>query len=160
MSIRAAIHADVPTISSLVTSLAHYYMDNKKGAVPSWLEGTLTQYAFLARLSDADYLNFVFEVAGSIVGYIAVKHPGHLYHLFVAEAFQGKGISRSLWEHVRNQSQYRSFSVRSSMHAVPVYKRFGFLETGPVGTRDGVSFQPMELLVPRSAKQNHRIEPR
>lgn len=160
MSIRAAIHADVPTISSLVTSLAYYYLDDRERAIPLWLEDTLTQDAFLARLSDADYMNFVFEVSGSIAGYISVKHPGHLYHLFVAEAFQGKGISRSLWEHVRNQSQCRSFSVRSSMHAVPVYKRFGFLEAGPVGTKDGVSFQPMELLVPRLAKQNHRIEPR
>ncbi|WP_127556932.1 GNAT family N-acetyltransferase [Saccharospirillum alexandrii] len=144
MSIRAAINVDVPAVSSLVKALAHYYLDGSGETLPSWLEDTLTHEAFLARLSDADYLNLVFEVSGAIVGYISVKKPGHLYHLFVAEEFQGQGISRSLWEHVKRQSQCSRFSVRSSIHAVPVYKRFGFLESGPVGSRDGVSFQPME----------------
>lgn len=37
-------------------------------------------------------------------------------------------------------------SVRSSIYAVPVYKRFGFLESGPAGSKDGVSFEPMEYL--------------
>ncbi|MFY0665521.1 MAG: GNAT family N-acetyltransferase [Natronospirillum sp.] len=36
------------------------------------------------------------------------------------------------------------FTVRSSLFAVPVYERFGFVASGPVGTKDGISFQPME----------------
>lgn len=146
MSIRAASNTDVPKISSLVTSLAHYYLEGSDGTLPSWLEDTLTHEAFLARIADTDYLNLVFEVSGLIVGYISLKEPGHLYHFFVAEEFQGQGISRSLWEHVRKQSQCSRFSVRSSVYAVPVYTRFGFLESGPAGSKDGVSFQPMEFL--------------
>lgn len=145
MSIRAAIITDVPRISSLVRSLAHYYLDDWDGTIPLWLEDTLTPEEFLARLSDADYMNLVFEANGFVVGYVSAKRSGHLYHLFVAEAFQGQGISRRLWEQVRKQSQCKAFSVRSSIHAVPVYKRFGFFESGPVGRKDGVSFQPMEF---------------
>ncbi|MEP4547416.1 MAG: GNAT family N-acetyltransferase [Saccharospirillum sp.] len=144
MSIRAAINVDVPAVSILVKSLAHYYLDGSGETLPSWLEDTLTHEAFLARLTDADCLNLVFDVSGAIVGYISVKKPGHLYHLFVAEGFQGKGISRLLWEQVKRQCRCNSFTVRSSIHAIPVYSRFGFTESGPVGTRDGVSFQHME----------------
>lgn len=145
MSIRTAIKTDVPAIAELVKSLAHYYLDDPGGTLPLWLEDTLTREAFLARISDANYSNVVFEESGSIAGYISVRSPGHLYHLFVPEEYQGKGISRSLWEYVRKQGQFSTFSVRSSIRAVPVYKRFGFMESGPVGTKNGISFQPMEL---------------
>jgi predicted GNAT family N-acyltransferase len=42
-------------------------------------------------------------------------------------------------------TQSNRFTLRSSLYAVPIYKRFGFSESGPVGTKDGISFQPMEL---------------
>ncbi len=145
MNIRPAVESDVPHIARLVRSLAHYYLDRTDGELPSWLDDTLTYEAFLSRISDPDYLNFVYEESGSVVGYISVKEAGHLYHLFVAEGFHGNGISRLLWEHAREHCHCSSFTLRSSLHAVPVYKRFGFTESGPVGTKDGVSFQPMEL---------------
>ena len=145
MSIRPAIETDVPQIDGLVKSLAHYYLDDPSGELPSWLDDTLTHEAFTSRIFDIEYLNFVFEESGSIAGYVSIKGAGHLYHLFVAEASQGKGISRLLWEHVKKHCQCNSFALRSSIYAVPIYKRFGFSESGPVGTKDGVSFQPMEL---------------
>lgn len=145
MGIRKAIETDVPKVASLVKSLAHYYLNEPSRELPSWLADTLTYEAFAARISSTEYLNFVFEEAGSIVGYIAIKKTGHLYHLFVAEECQGRGVSRLLWEHAKRHCQCNCFSLRSSIYAVPVYKRFGFLESGPVGTKDGVSFQPMEL---------------
>jgi predicted GNAT family N-acyltransferase len=37
------------------------------------------------------------------------------------------------------------FVVRSSIHAVPVYEKFGFVIKGPVSVKDGIAFQPMEL---------------
>lgn len=144
MNIRAANKADIPTLVNLVKSLAHYYLEDPNGKLPRWLDDTLTPEAFLARIVDADYLNLVFEEADSVVGYVSVKRSGHLYHLFVAEEFQGKGISRLLWEQVKRQCRCNSFTVRSSIHAIPVYSRFGFTESGPVRTREGVFFQQME----------------
>lgn len=145
MTIRPAIESDVPHVARLVKSLAHYYLDDSSGELPKWLNDTLTFEAFSSRISGPDNLNFVYEESGIIVGYISVKEIGHLYHLFVADGFQGNGISRLLWEHAREHCHCNSFTLRSSLHAVPVYKRFGFMESGPVGTKDGVSFQPMEL---------------
>lgn len=145
MNIRPAVESDVPQVARLVKTLAHYYLDDPGRELPQWLDETLTYKAFSLRISGPDYLNFVYEESGSIVGYISVKGVGHLYHLFVAEGFQGNGISRLLWEHAREHCHCRSFTLRSSLYAVPVYKRFGFVESGPVGIKDGVSFQPMEL---------------
>jgi GNAT superfamily N-acetyltransferase len=145
MSIRPAIQTDVTQIAGLVKSLAHFYLDDPRAELPSWLNETLSDEAFTSRISSSKYLNFVFEEADSIVGYISIESPGHLYHLFVSEKFQGKGISRLLWEHARQNCHDTTFSLRSSLHAIPVYKQFGFSESGPVGTKDGVSFQPMRM---------------
>jgi predicted N-acetyltransferase YhbS len=145
MSIRQATEADVIEVSTLVKSLAHFYLDEPENELPAWLSQTLTEKAFTERLSNGGYTNFVYEQNNKIIGYIALKKPNHLYHLFVLEQFQGKGISRLLWEYVKNSGQHASFTLRSSVYAVPIYKRFGFCESGQIGMKDGVSFQPMEL---------------
>ncbi len=145
MSIRQATEVDVIEVSSLVKSLAHFYLDEPENELPTWLSQTLTENAFSERFSNSGYTNFVYEQNNKIIGYISLRKPNHLYHLFVLEKFQGKGISRSLWEHVKNSGQHDSFTLRSSIYAIPIYKRFGFCESGQIGTKDGVSFQPMEL---------------
>ncbi|MCH8529481.1 MAG: GNAT family N-acetyltransferase [Saccharospirillum sp.] len=96
-------------------------------------------------MSGSECLNLVYEVDGSIVGYLAIKGGSHLYHLFVSEAHQGKGIAKQLWMAAIEGSPVKCFTLRSSLYAVPVYKRFGFEESGPAGLKDGISFQPMEL---------------
>ena len=145
MSIRQAIETDVVKISSLVKSLAHFYLDAPENELPVWLSQTLTESAFSERISSESYKNYVYEKDMEIIGYISLKKPNHLYHLFVSERFQGKGIARLLWEHLKKNDPSASFFLRSSVYAIPVYKRFGFFESGDLGQKDGVSFQPMEL---------------
>ncbi|NVK43509.1 MAG: hypothetical protein HWE39_19870 [Oceanospirillaceae bacterium] len=94
----------MPKLASLVRSLAHYYLNDPSEELPSWLSATLTHEAFTSRFVNAEYMNFVLEDVGSIVGYISIKKPGNIYHL-----------------------------------------KFGFSESGAIGTNDGVSFQPMEI---------------
>ena len=147
MAIRQASEADVVQISELVKSLAHYYLDELEAKLPAWLANTLTDQAFFTRITSSAYVNFVYEKQGVIIGYIAIKKPNHLYHLFVSEQFQGNGISRLLWEYVISNGQYSSFTLRSSIYAIPIYKKFGFIESGSIGKKDGVSFQPMELKI-------------
>jgi len=144
MSIRKASITDIPQMADLAKSLAHYYLNDPSRELPAWFADTLTYEAFASRLSSTEYFNFVYEVDGSLMAYISINRNGHLYHLFVAEQFQRKGISRLLWECAKESCQCNSYSLRSSLYAIPVYKRFGFTESGPVGTKDGVSFQPME----------------
>jgi len=145
MSIREATEQDVSQIAELVASLAYYYLNDPRDELPQWFSETLSLSAFSSRVSSPEYLNFVFDQAGVITGYISIKGQTHLYHLFVSEMSQGKGIARLLWRHAKERCQSDNFTLRSSIYAVPVYKRFGFSESGLVGIKDGISFQPMEL---------------
>ena len=147
MSIRLATEKDVSRIADLVASLAPYYLDESLKELPLWFSDSLSASAFSVRISSSEYMNFVFEEAGAIAGYISLKGKSHLYHLFVSKEYQGKGIARLLWQHAKECSQANSFFLRSSLYAVPIYKRFGFVESGPPGTKDGISFQPMELQI-------------
>lgn len=145
MSIREATECDVMQIQDLVASLSHFYMNDKFEDLPEWLKATLTEAEFLKRVLSADYSNFIYEIDGKVLGYISMKEVSHLFHLFVAETSHGKGISRSLWEFAQKACAAEKYTLRSSIFAVPVYRAFGFIETGPAGVKDGVEFQPMML---------------
>lgn len=145
MEIRIAVKDDVIKIESLVASLSHFYLKNKDAELPKWFANSITDAAFSKRIEASEYANFVYALKGEIVGYISMKSGSHLYHLFVAEPHQGKGISRELWEFTAKMYVSHTYTLRSSLNAVPVYKRFGFLESGAASEKDGIGFQPMEL---------------
>jgi GNAT superfamily N-acetyltransferase len=147
MSIRVANQNDVSKICSLVLSLSHFYLENIESELPDWFAETLTERAFLNRTTNEEYQNFVYEVQGEIVGYLALKGGRHLYHLFVAENHQGKGISKCLWNYARNACIAEVYTLRSSLFAILVYQNFGFKVVGDAGEKEGIGFQSMELRV-------------
>ena len=159
MSIRIAHAEDVKEIATLVRSLSHYYLPQKTSSaqdsptksssvksLPSWLLNSLTEEQFLQRITNAEYSNYVYCIDDEIVGYIAMKESSHLYHLFVSEARQGNGIANGLWKHICGKCSAEKYSVRSSLYAVPVYKKWGFVETDMVREKDGIKFQAMALI--------------
>jgi GNAT superfamily N-acetyltransferase len=89
------------------------------------------------------------ECGGELVAVIGMRDWKHLYNLFVAEAFQGQGLGRALWEQAKAECLERgnpgTFTVNSSKNAVPVYERFGFLVASAVQDVGGVQFVPMKL---------------
>jgi GNAT superfamily N-acetyltransferase len=93
----------------------------------------------------------VFHVAddgGAIAGYIAIRARTHLFHMFVTEAQQGKGLSRQLWDAARAASGHDGdFTVNSSNFALPIYRAFGFTPTAPLQCVRGITFTPMALFV-------------
>jgi len=144
MSIRQATTNDAEHIRSLVASLSHFYLEDKEALLPEWLAATLTIDEFVKRINSEEYSCFIYENNGNIVGYIAIKGANHVYHLFVADGYQGKGIARALWQHAMHSCVSDHYTVRSSLFAVPVYIKFGFKESGPIAEKDGMWFQPME----------------
>lgn len=145
MSIRLASYNDVDAIKALVTSLSRFYLKEQESTLPTWFLESLSTAAFLKRMDDSANLNWVFECEGRVLAYLALKDGRHLYHLFVAETHQGQGIARMLWEHALSQCTSASITVRSSLFAVPVYKKLGFIENGPKGEKDGIEFQALEF---------------
>lgn len=136
---------DVKQVSMLVRSLSHYYLNNSSNKLPEWFSTTLTECEFSNRLKNLYFTNLICEVNNSIVGYLSMKGDNHLYHLFVAEKQQGKGIAKKLWQHAMGICISEYYTLRSSLFAVPVYRNFGFIESGSALEKDGISFQPMEL---------------
>lgn len=151
MSIQVAKASDVKHIADLVMSLSHYYLPPQDltpdATLPSWLLNSLTEEQFLQRLNSSDYKNYIYIVDEAIVGYISMKEGHHLYHLFVTESHQGKGIANKLWKHTCEQCPAEKYTLRSSLYAVPVYKKWGFIETDSVKEKDGLKFQSMELVI-------------
>ncbi len=83
-----------------------------------------------------------------LVGVVGVKDNSHLYHLFVAEHYQGMGLARRLWEKAMDECKHLgnrgTFTVNSSNNAIGLYEKLGFARTGPMVEKDGVFFNPME----------------
>lgn len=148
MIIRRAHTEDVKNIATLVMSLSHYYLPKQALAeeLPKWFLNSLTEEQFLQRMNSNEYSNYVYCIDDEIVGYIAMKESSHLYHLFVSESHQGKGIANTLWQNVVKQNKVKKYTLRSSLYAVPVYKKWGFVETDIVRENDGIKFQAMALI--------------
>lgn len=146
MQIRKAITTDAESLSELVTSLATFYLDSETRMLPDWLLATLKPSEFFRRLSDSNYLNLVSLKDSDIEGYISIKNRTHLYHLFVRERSHGNGIARQLWKRANELAPAdEAYTLRSSIFAVPIYKKFGFEEIGPELVKDGLRFQSMVL---------------
>ncbi len=83
-----------------------------------------------------------------LVGVLVVRPPNHLYHLFVHSDLQRTGIGKKLFvtadDRLYADSHCRLATVNSSLNAVCVYERLGFVANGPVADVGGVRFQPME----------------
>lgn len=145
MRIRDATRSDVKAIIRIVSSLSGYYLKDKSGTLPEWFAKTLHEHEFERRLISDEYSNFVYEVNGTIAGYISLKGLSHLFHLFVLSEYQGNGVARALWEHAKLVSGSQIYTLRSSLFAVPMYKKFGFHVSGDVQEKEGICYQPMEL---------------
>jgi len=149
MHIREATREDAAAISALILPLAETYIAHEFSP-----EGARTLLAFMQPHAIEGYITsgmryHVVEQHGMLAGVVAVRNNGHLFHLFVAEAFQGRGLARRLWEVARKAAceagNPGEFTVNSSTAAVGMYHKLGFVESGPPETVDGVTSIPMRL---------------
>ena len=145
MTIRYAKKDDAEQIKELVTGLSHFYLSENETKLPEWLSSTLELKEFENRIKSNAFTNLVYERNNRILGYISIKDKNHIYHLFVSHEHQRKGISKKLWEKAKNLCQSPTYTVRSSLYAVPVYEYFGFSKSNEVETKDNLKFQAMKL---------------
>ena len=149
MQIREATIVDTRAISELIRPLAEEYIAHEfspEGAAnllasiePGAIEGYMT----------SGFKYHVVEENGAVIGVVGVRDNSHLYHLFVADDFRGQGLARELWDVARDgcreAGHLGDFTVNSSRFAVEMYRKFGFVETGPPETKNGVTSVPMKL---------------
>jgi GNAT superfamily N-acetyltransferase len=155
MEIRRATESDAEPIAVLVGELADpFFVSPRREGAEAFLaaigvdaiRGYLASEAFSCHVATSD---------GRLAGVVAMRDGRHLFHLFVAPAFQRAGLARRLWHLVESEALERdapdAFTVNASLAAVPVYRRFGFEPDGPMRVREGVMFLPMRLPRPPAA---------
>ncbi|NHZ87475.1 GNAT family N-acetyltransferase [Massilia sp. CCM 8733] len=148
MHIRPIEHSDVTAVAAMFRALAIEFIVH---ASPPEAAAT-----FLRDNDEEGFLGFlrlghayhVAEVDGELAGFIAVRERQHLYHMFVAKKFHGRGIARAMWDVARRQAIVAggdgSFTVNASNYALPVYQAMGFQRTAPMQCVNGLYFNPMQ----------------
>jgi GNAT superfamily N-acetyltransferase len=120
--------------------------------------------AFWEAIHAQEYLDML-EAYGyyegeELLGIMATRNEGgHVALFFVDGAHHRKGIGRSLFEAVLADGQAKTITVHSSLYAVEVYKKLGFVQTDEMQEEGGIQYVPMVYQVNGSPKENiHRNE--
>ena len=149
MKILRTTPQDAYAVSQLINGVASYFTLDPQGKGAEAFLQTISPVAIQRYIEAPNFAYFKVIVGAQLAGVVAMRDNTHLYHLFVRPEFQGKGLSRKLWEYVRAVSMAAGnsgcYTVNSTPYAVPVYERFGFKPTGPKVETDGIAFVPMRL---------------
>lgn len=147
LAIRPASTTDSAAIASLIQSVAHYFLSDSTGKGAAAFLSTISEAAILGHIANPRFRYFVGCVGGELAGVAALRDNMHIYHLFVSPAHHQQGLATSLWQHLQGLSiesgNTDCFTVNSSLYAVPVYLRWGFIPVGYPQIKDGIAFQPM-----------------
>ena len=147
LEIRPANLTDAGSISELVRSVAQSCL----GADARPILNTVSPATIESCIQNPIYSYALGFLDGELVGMAAMREKKHFYHLFVSPEYHCKGIAKSLWQHLKSDavsSGINMFTVNSSIFAVPVYKKFGFLPTSEPQTKNGIHYVHMQLSVP------------
>jgi len=130
VTIRPATLADAAAISTLITPLAEKYIayeftdEGRRRLLRSMTPDAIRGY--IAK----GFRYHVAQESDDIVGVVATRDDSHLYHLFVAERSQGRGLARKLWQvarqaclEARNPGEV---TVKPSRFATGFYAKLGF----------------------------------
>ena len=149
MIFRTATGSDAEAISELILSFQQEYTVDPSGRGAEEFLASISAEAQRGYIGSARYYYLVGEAENVVVCVIAIRDRTHVFHLFVARAFQRQGLARELWRRacqaVAPVGQSVEFTVNSSPMAVPVYRRFGFEQTSPQVEMHGIAFVPMRL---------------
>lgn len=150
--IRRAADADMAAVAALFKSLSEEFIVHENDADSAAMfvcendEATLRGF-----VAAGTHVYHVAEHGGEIIGFIAMRELGHIFHLFVGREHHGQGLARKLWNVARAASvaagHSRGFTVNSSNHALKVYEKFGFVRTAPLQCTRGLYYTPMALPV-------------
>ncbi len=155
MRVERAAVSDSLRISTLIRELSKPFLLSPTGEGAEPFFASISESAIQGYITASNFEYFVAVVQGRLAGVVALRDGCHLFHLFVAEQFQRQGVGGKLWQMVKARAiesgNSGTFTVNSSLNALPVYEKFGFVSNGPVVHAHGVAFQPMHLSLVHNA---------
>lgn len=149
VSIRLATVQDSAQISALISGVARYFTLHPQGLGAEAFLVSMSADAIASYIHDPGFHYLVaWAEDGSMAGAAALRSDNHLFHLFVAPAWQRQGVASQLWqavwEYARTQGrEQKAFTVNATPYAVPFYERMGFEVSGPRVETRGIAFIPM-----------------
>lgn len=79
-----------------------------------------------------------------LIGIIASRNDGgHIALFFVDGAYHRQGIGRLLFNAFLADNDKDKITVNSSLYAVGIYEKLGFIKTAEAQTESGIQFVPM-----------------
>lgn len=90
-----------------------------------------------------------------LAGVIATRNISHICMLFVSSEYHKRGIATRLFqrilEDVKMYSNTAQITVNSSIYAIDVYHRLGFIDLGDEQKVNGIRFIPMSYRIDKKA---------
>ena len=104
--------------------------------------------AFWEAIHSEEYLDMLTAYGafenGKMTVIIATRNAGsHIALFFVDGKYHRQGIGRMLWNTVLADSTVNEITVHSSLYAVEVYKKLGFVPISDVQEDGGIQYIPM-----------------
>lgn len=153
LKIRVALEADARSVSELVKDVAHYFLADPSGKGADGFLSNITETAMAGYIASPAFRYIVGLIDCKLAGVAALRDNKHIYHLVVHPTFHRQGVANKLWHRLRSDAVAAGnpgeFTVNSSLYAVPVYSRFGFVTTADQQIKNGIHFQPMQLVTGR-----------
>jgi GNAT superfamily N-acetyltransferase len=147
LDIRVGSPSDAEAVAGLIASFQSELTDDPSGIGAERFLASVSVQAEREYLASTRYRYLLAFSGSEFAGFIAIRDGSHLFHLFVARAYQGQGLGRRLWQQALRElctpNSEGVFTVNSSLSAVPVYCSFGFAAAGSPQSVDGISFLPM-----------------
>ena len=146
IKIRPPHLSEAEAISALVCSVAHACLGQDASAFVS----TLSPSTVEGNLQNPSYSFALGFVGDELAGVAAIREQKHVHHLFVAPKYHNQGIAKSLWHYLKKEAVAQGthlFTVNSSLYAVLVYQKFGFLPISQPQLKNGIAYVPMQLMV-------------
>lgn len=147
ITLREAGEADAEAVSRLILGLLGFVVADPSSPEGEAFAATVAPGAVAERIAASSFRCWVAESGSELVGFIAVRDPSHLYHLFVDACCHRHGIGRALWQHARANLPRCTFTVNALLSAVPVYERLGFVPAGSPECTQGLHFMAMTCAV-------------
>jgi GNAT superfamily N-acetyltransferase len=150
MHIRRATPDNAGPVSALIQALSGPLLASPDGYCAEPFRASISATGIAGTIVNARFRFWIADTGAGLAGVVALRDCNHIYHLFVAQAFQGTGLARRLWSTAQAAALQAgnpgNFTVNASVSAVPVYQHFGFVTTGPEVRSHGAVFVPMRKL--------------
>lgn len=144
ITIRYAQINDAEDVARLIYATSLECCFSTEQPCPDWFRDSLDPNDIAKLINDERMDWLVALMDGRIVAVLAVKKKSHVTYFFVETACHKMGIGKQLWKNALQEGLLvDSLTVRSSLNAVAVYKRLGFVAVEPPKVYKGLHYQTM-----------------